>query len=143
MKLLPGAVPRRTAASRHSALRAPRWAGGNSFGFVALSGPNSTAGLRHQSQTPASVRGSGLPCYPSRHAPHFHRFRVPQRGMTTLRNSGSDFRGYEFRNSAPLSHGEKLLPTVRQQLSRAACPPPAGAYRILAACRTCRHVEAC
>ena len=43
-----GPLPRRTAASRQSALRAPRWGGGDSFGFVAMSRPDSKAGLWHQ-----------------------------------------------------------------------------------------------
>ena len=59
------------------------------------------------------------------------------------RNVASVVRENEFRSSASLSHGEKPLPTVRRHLSRAAGPPPSGAYRILAACRTCRHHEAC
>src|SRR5207237_9137508 len=78
--------PRRTAASRQSALRAPRGGGGDSFGFVALSRPNSYAGWWHQSDIPAFVRRRGTSGQDRRHAAHFHGFRVPQRGMTTLTN---------------------------------------------------------
>src|SRR5262249_41085391 len=67
-----------------SALRAPRGGGGDSFGFVALSGPNSKAGWWHQANTPAFVRSRGTSGQDRRHTAHFHRFRVPLGGMTTL-----------------------------------------------------------
>jgi hypothetical protein len=35
--------------SKQSALRAPRWDGGDRFGFVAMSGPHSVTGYKHQS----------------------------------------------------------------------------------------------
>src|SRR5579859_7439283 len=47
--------------SKQSALRTPRWVGGDSFGFVAMSGPHSVAGFRHQvQQRPRSREGTLL-----------------------------------------------------------------------------------